>query len=117
MDRLFNFKYCPKIANIAKAREIVDSAILDKISSSLAGRAKDPTKITILDIEILQICSLLMTYMKEEFSEFKLKRELIAYGWYMLKTEDKILKNIAYVFVTKFIVTIGLPDTQKVIQV
>jgi hypothetical protein len=46
-----------------------------------------------------------------------LKRELIAYGWYMLKTEDKILKNIAYVFVTKFIVTIGLPDTQKVIQV
>ena len=58
-----------------------------------------------------------MTYMKEEFSEFKLKRELIAYGWYMLKTEDKILKNIAYVFVTKFIVTIGLPDTQKVIQV
>lgn len=55
--------------------------------------------------------------MKEEFSEFRLKRELIAYGWYMLKTEDKILKNIAYVFVTKFIVTIGLPDTQKVIQV
>lgn len=91
--------------------------MLEKISNSLAGRAKDPTKITVLDIEILQICSLLMTYMKEEFSEFKLKRELIAYGWYMLKTEDKMLKNIAYVFVSKFIVTIGLPDTQKVIQV
>lgn len=55
--------------------------------------------------------------MKEEVSVYKLKKELISYGWIMLKCEDKIFKNIGYVFVTKFIVTLGFPDTQKVIQV
>ena len=52
--------------------------------------------------------------MKEEFSACDSKITLISFCWNMLKSEDKILKNIAYIFSCKFIVTFGLPEEKVV---
>ena len=57
-----------------------------------------------------------MMNMKEEFSVTSSKITLISLCWNMLKSEDKILKNIAYIFSCKFIVTFGLPE-EKVVQI
>jgi len=67
-------------------------------------------------VEILQICSILMPKMSEEFSLSERKINLIQFCWDMLKSEDKIIKNIAYIFACKFIVVYGLPQ-EKIFQI
>ena len=62
-----------------------------------------------LDIEILQLSSLLMTFMTDQFQEHK--KSLLQFGWHFLKIlDDKILKHFAYIFTCKFIKIFGIPD-------
>lgn len=61
-----------------------------------------------LDIEILQLSSLLMTFLKNEFNEYK--KNFLQSGWNFLKcSDDKILKYFAYIFTSKFIKIFGIP--------
>lgn len=57
-----------------------------------------------------------MVHLSEEFGECKTKINMISFCWNMMKCEDKILKNIAYIFACKFIVTFGLPE-DKILQI
>ena len=57
-----------------------------------------------------------MPYMKNELSETKRKIDLISFGWNMIKSEDRILKNIGYIFVCKFLIQYTLPEN-NVIQI
>ena len=57
-----------------------------------------------------------MPYMKNELSETKRKIDLISFGWNMIKSEDRILKNIGYIFVCKFLIQYTLPES-NVIQI
>ena len=73
-------------------------------------------QITPVSVELLQICCTLITTLSSVFSEFDYKKTLIKFGWDFLISEDKIVKNIAYIFACKFIITFGLP-LEKIIQI
>ena len=95
---------------MGEIHKVIDKTAINKftnfISSVNTSRAYQHSR---LDIEILQLSSILMTFMKEEFSEHK--KALLSFGWHFLKiTEDKILKHFAYIFTCKFIKIFGIPD-------
>ena len=60
-------------------------------------------------MELLQIWGYLITYLKDDFIEYEIRKDLINFCWNKIKTEDKITKNLAYIFACKFIVSYGLP--------
>jgi len=97
-------------------REVVDSAAISKYSEMVRTinnmRSSSHSR---LDIEILQLSSLLMTFLKDEFNEYK--KSFLQSGWNFLKcSDDKILKYFAYIFTSKFIKIFGIP-IEMVLQI
>lgn len=70
-----------------------------------------------LEIEILQICGLIISYLKDEYmneegNEKERKINLLKFGWFLMKNEDKVYANIAKLFICKFTAKNGLPFEQ-----
>ena len=100
------------------AREIFDNELVQIVSLIVADYAikKKSTEYGRLEMEILQICGLLISYLKQEYMESdgedkERKINLLKFGWNFMKNEDKIYSNIAKIFISKFISIYGvLPE-------
>jgi len=101
-----------------KAKEMFNSYVIDQVCALVAELVKKkPTEFGRLEIEILQICGLIITYLRDEYmneegTEKERKINLLKLGWYLMKNEDRVFANIAKLFICKFISKNGLPSEQ-----
>lgn len=93
-----------------QAREIFDQSLIEKIHKITEELSvQDPSRYGRLEIEILQIIGLLITYMPEEFFRLDIRMKLIKIGWICVKCDNKVYSNIGKIFVCKFIKQYDLP--------
>ena len=97
-----------------KGPDVFTPRVIDEVCNLVSEPVKKkPIEYGRLEIEILQICGLIITYMKEEYmnqqgSGDDRKIELLKLGWNLMKNEDRVYANIAKLFICKFISKYGL---------
>ena len=73
-----------------------------------AIKIKDPKKLTRKEIEIVYLCGLLIPNMRDELAKYK--EVIIKLCWNLIKSENKIFKNIGYLSTCKFISVYRMPS-------
>lgn len=97
-----------------KARDMFAPKVIDEVCSLVSELVrKKPAEYGRLEIEILQICGLIITYLKDEYMNQQgtgddRKIDLLRLGWNLMKNEDRVYANIAKLFICKFISKYGL---------
>jgi len=103
-----------KVFKSGKAKEMFTSRVIDEVSNLVSEPVrKKPTEFGRLEIEILQIIGLVITYLKDEYMNQQntgddRKIDLLKLGWNLMKNEDRVYANIAKLFICKFISKYGL---------
>ena len=107
-----------------EAREIFNNDLIQAVSFIVADYVtkKRPADYGRLELEILQICGLLISYLKQDYMESdgddkERKINLLKFGWNFMKNEDRIYSNIAKIFIAKFISIYGVLQPEQVNQV
>ena len=100
-----------------KARDMFSSRVIDEVCNLVTELVrKKPVEYGRLEIEILQICGLIITYLKDEYMSINQpgvsgddrKIDLLRLGWNLMKNEDRVYANVAKLFICKFISKYGL---------
>ncbi len=105
-----------------KAKEMFIPHVIDQLCTLVSGPVeKRPNEYGRLEIEILQIMGLIITYLKDEYmtpvqssTEDDRKINLLRLGWNLMKNEDRVYANIAKLFICKFISKYGLLYDQTI---
>lgn len=66
-------------------------------------------------IEVLQLSSFVISPLKQELTEHK--RDLLGIIWTLLKVEDKMLKNYAFICTSNFIRIFNIEESNKVLSI
>lgn len=107
-----------KCFKAGEAKQMFPTDVLNRVASLVASLVKKKhAEYGRLEIEILQICGLIISYLKIEYmtedgNENERKINLLKLGWYLMKNEDKVYANIAKLFICKFTSKNGLPFDQ-----